>query len=878
MFHPVRIMDRLRLSILVSVLLACILAGSASAIITEQVSMSSTGVPVNGGPGNMSADGRYVVFVSDVDGVVPGDTNGVRDVFVFDRQTGVTERVSVASGDPGGQANGPSCEFSLLDDEVWDQPCISGNGRYVVFSSSASNLVSGDVNGLRDIFVRDTVNHTTERVSVSSSEVQSNGVSCYPSISSDGAHVAFASVATNLVSGDTNGAADVFLRDLPAGNTYRASLSSSGAQATGQEIYHTGGIPDSDITARISGDGLHVAFASSATNLVPGDTNDTYDMFVRDVNATNHGSGVTERASVSTSGQQGNGFCWGNNQIISNDGSVVVFSSFATNLDSITPDTNGQNDVFVRDRNAHTTRRVSLNWLGGQSNATSNDPSCSADGNKIAFHNWAGDLLPGGDGVLDVYIVNKDGTGLERLGVDSEGAPLPGWDAGGFMSADGRFVSMIHLPAGVPDFFSTTQALVADRSAITVSQAKKKGNDLSVIIGGGVVSAVFDGSFYLQQDGISSPERACGIRVDSTGEVSVGKRYVVTGAMKTDTTGERYVEATAVDPHTSGWTVDAKPLGLTNKALGGSNWHYDSPTGAGQIGVTGGVGLNNIGLLAKITGSLTYVDAHTFTIDDGSDALVTCVTPTTILANPAWQYAAVTGIISIKKMGDEHARLLRVTSIGVIASNPTDGVTGRWEITGTSGEGGVVGMLLTQQGTAVQGSVRGAAIADGAMNGNVLTGHFVISDQIGAISLSLTLDGDTLAGTYTFTGGAIPVTLHRVSPDPVSPYFGHPQVLSATCDGDSIDVTWDRPINGWDSVIYRSGVRLSAEAWADKDNFSYDPGSHTYHMAMLPSTPLVSGLQYTVALDEGVVDWHDPYGVPAWATTASAYTFTFTAP
>jgi Tol biopolymer transport system component len=227
----------------------------------------------------------------------------------------------VSSGNPGGQANGPSCEFSPLDDEVWEPPCISGDGRYVVFSSSASNLVSGDTNGLRDIFVRDRVAHTTIRASVSSSEEQSNGLSCYPSISADGAHIVFVSTATNLVSGDTNGAPDVFLRDLVTGDTHRVNLSSAGAQATGQRVWSS---IDNDITARISGDGLHVAFASSATNLVPGDTNDTYDMFVRDINSSNHGSGVTERVSVSTSGQQGNGFCWGNLQTISYDGSVVV--------------------------------------------------------------------------------------------------------------------------------------------------------------------------------------------------------------------------------------------------------------------------------------------------------------------------------------------------------------------------------------------------------------------------------------------------------------------------------------------------------------------------------------------------------------------------
>ena len=849
------------------------MACAALAVVTEQVSVSSLGIPKSGAAGNISADGRYVVFISDSDDVVEGDTNGVRDVFVQDRQTGITERVSVASGYPGEQANGPSCEQSPFDSDVPESAWISGNGRYVVFSSSASNLVSGDTNGLRDIFVRDRVSHTTVRASVSSSGHQSNGTSCYPSISADGARVVFVSLATNLVSGDTNGALDVFLRDLPTGNTYRANLSSANAQALGQQTGQ--GVLDYDITARISGDGLHVAFVSSATNLVSGDTNGTYDMFVRDLNPSNAGSGSTERMSVSTSGQQGNGFCWGNGDIVSYDGSVVAFSSFSTNLDEVIPDTNGENDVFVRDRQAHTTRRISIDWQGNEVSTRSSDPSCSADGSMIMFHNDSDDLLPGGDGVMDVYIVGKDGTGLERVGVDSTGTPLNGWDAMGFASSDGRFVTLINIPSTLN--LADARAMVVDRFALTISDAKKQPDDASVIVSGGVASAVFTDAFYFQQDGVASPARACGIRVAWTGVVAVGKRYIVTGTMETNSDGERYIEATAVDAHTSEWTIDVRPLGMPNKILGGGNLAYDPVSGAGQIGVTDGAGLNNIGLLVRTTGSCTYVNAHTFTIDDGSGVSVTCVTPSTMLANPAWQYAAVTGVSSIRKTGETYSRLLRVTKVDPIVSQPSEGVTGRWEVILTSGPGsGVWGMLLTQSGNAIIGNVAGNAITNGQMNGNVCTGSV---DLWGTpVVFSLVRDGETLSGTWSLNDGTFPMAFQRLSLDPVSPYSGRPHVLAATCDGSSIDVTWDRPVNGWDYDIRDSHGQSIVAGWSDYGN-TYNPVTHTLHIPLAPTTTFAPGGQYTVHLDDSSsVDWHDPYGVAAWDNTADAYSFTFTVP
>jgi len=284
---------------------------------TERASVSSAGAEGGGGiRPSISADGRYVTFRGGGN-LVPGDTNGWLDVFVHDRQLGTTELVSRAWS--FGQANGESGDAS-----------ISADGRYVVFDSAASNLVSGDTNGVFDVFLRDRQSHTTERVSVTTGGAQGNGQSVIPSISSDGRFVAFASLADNLVGNDTNGVHDVFLRDRQAGTTERVSLDSGGAQADGASL-----------VARISGDGRYLAIWSGATNLVGTDTNGAWDVFLRD-----RLGGTTELASVATDGVQGNHDAV--EPSISADGHYVTFRSLADDL--VGGDTNGTWDVFVRDR------------------------------------------------------------------------------------------------------------------------------------------------------------------------------------------------------------------------------------------------------------------------------------------------------------------------------------------------------------------------------------------------------------------------------------------------------------------------------------------------------------------------------------------------
>jgi WD40-like Beta Propeller Repeat len=350
---------------------------------TKRVSVSSTGQQANESSSRPALDaaGDTVVFDSFASNLVPGDTNQALDVFAHDLTTGATTRVSLRSNEAQGNAQSHT-------------PSISSNGRFVAFVSTASNLVPGDTNNAEDIFVRDLVAGTTELVSVRTNGTQGNSSTTATSISASGRWVAFSSFATNLVSGDTNGLFDVFLHDRTNGVTTRVSVSSDEEQ----------GNADSS-TPSVSRQG-HVAFMSGATNLVPNDTNEAVDIFVRDRIA-----GTTERVSVNSDEEQANddsqhpavrGFTASGPDITPN-ARFVTFYAIATNL--VPGDTNTCPqvfeepgtcpDVFVRDRVAGTTERWSVASDGTQANDRSADPVVSNDGTTVAFFSAASNLVAG---------------------------------------------------------------------------------------------------------------------------------------------------------------------------------------------------------------------------------------------------------------------------------------------------------------------------------------------------------------------------------------------------------------------------------------------------------------------------------------------------
>ena len=344
---------------------------------------------------------------------------------------------------------------SQADNHSW-RPSISADARFVAFESRATNLVPGDTNGCSDIFLRDRLLGTTERVSVDSAGSQANDACWIPSISADGRFVAFTSLAGNLVAGDTNGAWDVFVRDRRSGTTERVSVDSSGAQANDASGY---------FGCSISSDGRYVAFGSIATNLVPGDTNGQEDIFVRD-----RRSGTTELVSVAVAGSQADGAS--SLPSVSADGRFVAFRSYATNL--VASDTNGSGDVFVRDRLSGTTVLVSTDSLGALADDESSVPSISADGRWVAFASAATNLVPGDTNASwDMFVRDLTHGTTERVSVGStgsqgdQGAESFGSYACRWISPDGRYFAFSSLSTNLVagDTNATADVFLRDRSS-----------------------------------------------------------------------------------------------------------------------------------------------------------------------------------------------------------------------------------------------------------------------------------------------------------------------------------------------------------------------------------------------------------------------------
>ena len=346
---------------------------------TTRVSVSSTGAESHcsdpfgcSSAAGITADGRYVAIVSDAPDLVPGDTNQASDVFIHDRRTGETTRVSISNG--GSQGNGAS-----------GAAAISSDGRYVAFTSGASNLVAGDTNAAADVFIRDLRTDRTQRVDVDSHGRQPNrgNDSWDPTLSAHGRYVAFTSSASNLVAHDTNNLADVFVRNLRTGSTTRVSVSSRGKQAAGDRSRNGSNAPS------ISANGRYVAFHSAASNLVRGDTNRVFDIFVHD-----RKTHQTRRVSVSNRGGQANAESFGPPSI-SPDGRYVAFGSLASNL--VAGDANDTTDVFVYDRRTGRVTLASRNTGGEQGNDGSGNAvgAFSADNAFLAFSSWSSNLVEG---------------------------------------------------------------------------------------------------------------------------------------------------------------------------------------------------------------------------------------------------------------------------------------------------------------------------------------------------------------------------------------------------------------------------------------------------------------------------------------------------
>jgi Tol biopolymer transport system component len=272
-----------------------------------------------------------------------------------------------------GERAGPPAPHDVEPNNWVEGPALSSDGARIAFATYATNLVPGDTNGSSDIFVRARGEHRDSRVSISTGGAQANDESWSPVVSGDGTHVAFWSAASNLVDGDTNDVPDVFVRDMVAHTTTRASVSNRGGeQDTSQPLKVRRN------TVTISDDGRYVAFQSTASTLAAGDTNGKSDCFVRDtVNDT------IEAISVDRAGRTANGDS--EECSISGDGSLLAFASDATDiLPSDAALSEPISRIYLRDLRASTTTLVSRNSAGPLTTPAW-APRFSHDGDRIVF-------------------------------------------------------------------------------------------------------------------------------------------------------------------------------------------------------------------------------------------------------------------------------------------------------------------------------------------------------------------------------------------------------------------------------------------------------------------------------------------------------------
>jgi len=385
---------------------------------TARVSVSSAGVQANGDSLNaqISGDGRYVAFASDATNLVTDDTNGFRDIFRHDRNTGATILVSKDKNAEANAASGPvaGTAYGGVD--------ISRSGKYVAFLSAASNLVNGDNNNALDVFVVDADHPQlkTWRASVVSGGGQGEGGEgcAWCAISPDGNSVAFASTFDNLVDGDTNGAMDVFRHQRDANKTVRVSVGPDGTEADGPST-----------ACAISDLGSFVSFSSRATNLVADDTNGVADVFVHEV-----AKKTTRRASIASDGTEGNALS--TFSALPDNGQAVAFVAAASNL--VIPDNNGVADAFVHIPNGGFTARAS-ELPASQGNDDSTDARLSADGNRVLFTSAADNLVEGDTGGWqDVFMLDRPTGELRRISVNAAGTEGNGDSWAEALSADGN--------------------------------------------------------------------------------------------------------------------------------------------------------------------------------------------------------------------------------------------------------------------------------------------------------------------------------------------------------------------------------------------------------------------------------------------------------
>lgn len=492
----------LKVSRLISVLtfgivLTCMSISHAAT--TSRASVNNSNEQANGGnyPPTMSGDGRYIAFWSDATNLVPGDTNYKSDIFLYDIQGHAIERISLDSN--GNQ---------LIENS--HSPSVSYDGRHISFNSGGT------------IYVKDRQMGTLYPVAGGS----------ISSISDDGRYVAFNSNNSSLVTGGTYGPLDVYVYDLITGVYERVSIDNNGNAGNGDNYWGPS----------ISSDGRYVAFESNASNLVPGDTNGAYDVFVHD--RLTH---QTEMVSVDSVGNKADNASA--RPSISTDGRYVAFESAATNL--VAGDLNNTTDVFVRDRVLGQTYLVSVDSNGNKGNLESQEVSISADGRYITFTSSATNLVPGDtNAAADIFLRNLQTNVTTRISIDNQSNQSNNGSSSPFVSNDGRYIAFYSEATNLVTGNSNGYAQVYFRDRDPDSD-----NDGDGFLGAGDCndnnSTVYPGATEIKHDGIDQNCNGSDLTID-----------IITSTYKTKT-DTLTVEAT------SAWGAQAN---LVLNGYGSMSW------------------------------------------------------------------------------------------------------------------------------------------------------------------------------------------------------------------------------------------------------------------------------------------------------------------
>lgn len=453
---------------------------------------------------DISGDGRFVTFASSASDLVLGDSNGFSDVFVHDTTSGEITLVSRRAD--GAPASGDST-----------RPAISADGRVVVYQTTAADLSSQDNDAMLDIYLRSIASERSTLISASLTGGSGNADSFGAAVSADGRYVVFASAASNLVPGDTNGFIDVFRRDTATGATTLISRRSTGQSGAGASL-----------APAVSATGRYVVFSSEAPDLVPGDTNDASDIFWHDA-----ATGQTELISRLPNGHASLGSA--RTPSVSADGRFVAWASDAADLG---PDTNGLSDVFLRDRTTSTTILISADASGGPANGQSVAPAVSADGSHVTWRSTATDLVAApalGSGGFDVF-VHDTATGTTTLvSLDRGGGAANGPSTGEpAISGDGRYIAfesdasdlVVGDVNGATDVFVTVGvAVTCDGRTPTIDLAQNPG---AVGTAGSDVIVGTPGDDII--DGLGGDDVICGLGGNDTIDGGRGNDRVFGGA------------------------------------------------------------------------------------------------------------------------------------------------------------------------------------------------------------------------------------------------------------------------------------------------------------------------------------------------------------